>query len=103
MKVVKDWMCPTDKSSTKRNACAQAIDDKAFASNRTLSFFSGEPVACTNSSCYTTVKCNVLKAVFGAVPCKTKDLADVKSTVFSDQMNMIMKGLDLYEQGQLVY
>ncbi|WP_413568628.1 hypothetical protein ACLWBD_14045 [Bdellovibrio sp. HCB117] len=98
---VVDWMCPVDKSSKKRNACREAIETKAYESNRTVNFFSGTPVACGNTTCATIVKCNVLKAVVGAVPCKTVDLDDTKSTVFSDQMRQIMKGLDLFEAGQL--
>ena len=101
LKVVKEWMCPSDKSGVKRKACAQAIDDKAFASNPTLSFFSGKAVACDNISCSTVAKCNVLKALFGSVPCKTKDLNDNVSTVFSDQMKQLMIGLDMFEQGKL--
>lgn len=101
IKAVKDWMCPSDKSGTKRQACSQAIDNKAYESNRTLSFFSGKAVACNNMTCSTVAKCSVFKAIFGAVPCKTKDLDDAPSTVFSDQMKMIMKGLELFEQGKL--
>ena len=101
LKVIIDWMCPSDKSGNKRNACAQAVYNRDFERNRTLSFFSGDAVACTNTTCFTTVKCNAFKAIVGAVPCKTKDLDDVPSTVFSDQMKMIMKGLDLFEQGKL--
>lgn len=101
IKVVKDWMCPA--TGSKKEACSQAIDSQSFVSNRTMNFFSGDAVACTNTSCYTTVKCNALKAIVGAVPCKTKDLADVTSTVFSDQMKQIMTGLDLLEQGKLKF
>ncbi|WP_413943278.1 hypothetical protein [Bdellovibrio sp. HCB-162] len=101
LSVVKDWMCPGDKSGNRRNACAQAIDNKTFESNRTLNFFQGDAVACTNTTCFTTVKCNAFKAIVGAVPCKTKELDDQPSTVFSDQMKQIMKGLDQFEKGQL--
>ncbi|WP_413612555.1 hypothetical protein [Bdellovibrio sp. HCB-110] len=101
LSVVKDWMCPSDKNGTKFNACSQAIDAKAFETNRTLNFFYGDAVACTNTTCFTTIKCNAFKAIVGAVPCKTKELDDVQSTVFSDQMRQIMKGLEQFEKGQL--
>lgn len=98
---VIDWMCPSDKSGTKRTACAEAVRSKSFLENRTLNFFSGDPIACSNSKCSTTITCNPYKVVFGVPPCKTVDLEDVPSTVFSDQMTQIMKGLDLFEEGQL--
>jgi hypothetical protein len=101
LKVVVDWMCPSDKSGTKRTACEKAVANEEFRTNKTLSFFSGDAVACTNTKCFTGVKCNAFKAAFGITPCKTYDIDDKKSTVFSDQMTQVFKGLDLLEQGQL--
>lgn len=101
LKVIVDWMCPSDKSGSKRAACEKAILNQEFKTNRKLNFFSGDPVACTNTGCSTTVKCSAIKAVFGASPCKTKEIEDKDSTVFSDQMEMIFKGLDLFERGEL--
>lgn len=98
---VKDWMCPSDKSGVRRKACSEAIDTQAFMTNPTLSFFNGTPVACNNTSCSTTVKCKVLKKLVGAVPCTTVDLDSRKSTVFSDQLKMIFKGLEQFELGTL--
>lgn len=101
MKVVSDWMCPTDKNGKRRAACARALQHEEFKNNKGLSFFVGEPVACTLSKCFTSVKCSGFKALLGFAPCKTYDIESKKSTVFSDQMLLIRKGLDLFEQGQL--
>lgn len=102
-KAVVDWMCPSDKAGKRRQACAEAVAKREFATNRYLSFFFGQPVACSFRSCQTTIKCNAFKKIVGAVPCKTQELSDAQSTAFSDQMNMMMKGLDLFEKGQLSF
>nr|WP_295901931.1 hypothetical protein [uncultured Bdellovibrio sp.] len=101
--VVKDWMCPSDKSSKLRDACSQAIDSGAFQKNPTLSFYSGPAVACNNIDCQTVVKCSKLKSAMGLPSCKAQNLSDAPSTVFSDQMKMIMKGLQMFEQRQIVF
>ncbi len=101
IEAVKDWMCPSDKSGTRRRACSEAIDAQAFVSNPTLSFFNGKAVACNNTRCSTVTKCKVLKKLIGAVPCTTVDLDDKVSTVFSDQMKAIFKGLEQFELGTL--
>ncbi|WII70534.1 hypothetical protein QJS83_08695 [Bdellovibrio sp. 22V] len=100
--VVKDWMCPNDKSSQRREACSRAIDSGAFQTNPTLNFFNGEAIACNNIRCQTVVKCSNLKSAFGLASCKTQTLSESPSTVFSDQMKMIMKGLQMLEQRQMV-
>ncbi|MGZ3771751.1 MAG: hypothetical protein ACXWRG_18890 [Bdellovibrio sp.] len=101
-KAVADWMCPADKSNKKRRACQQAIEDKDYLNKPQLSFFSGDPVACTNQGCYTTVKCKAVRYILGARPCKTVDLnSSIPSTVFSDQLKMYFKGVELLEKGQL--
>lgn len=101
-KAVSDWMCPADKNGKLREACVRAIETKSFLKNPRLSFYSGTPVSCTNQSCYTTVKCKPLKAIFGRHPCRTVELnSKVPSTVFSDQLRMFSKGLDLLEQGRI--
>lgn len=96
-----DWMCPSDKSGKRRDACRQAVLNEEFKNDKHLSFFSGEAIACTNTKCFTGVKCNAFKALIGAVPCKTYEIEYRKSTVFSDQMSMLFQGLDLFEKGQL--
>lgn len=101
LNAVKDWMCPSDKSGTRRRACEEAIDAQSFVSNPTISFFQGTAVSCSNTRCSTTIKCNAFKKMLGGVPCTTVDLDSSKSTVFSDQMKMIFKGLDQFEQGTL--
>ncbi|UXR66000.1 hypothetical protein EZJ49_07030 [Bdellovibrio bacteriovorus] len=99
--VVKDWMCPSDKSGSLFAACSKAIDSRSFESNSRLNFFSGTPVSCSTSQCYTVVKCSGFKAALGMKSCKTVDIQDKPSTVFSDQMKLIMKGIQMFEKGQI--
>nr|BFD65934.1 hypothetical protein HAGR004_09560 [Bdellovibrio sp. HAGR004] len=101
MAVVKDWMCPSDKSGSLFAACSKAIDSKSFESNPKLNFYAGTPVSCSASQCYTIVKCSTFKSALGIKSCKTVDVQDKPSTVFSDQMKQIMKGVQMFEKGQI--
>ncbi|WP_413560031.1 hypothetical protein [Bdellovibrio sp. HCB209] len=93
-----DWMCPSDKSMEKYNACKAAIVNEEFRSKPFLSYFSGTPIACNNTSCNTKVKCKAFKVVF-SVPCKTYDVAEGRSTVFSDTLKQAFAGFDDMKNG----
>ncbi len=98
-----DWMCPTDKSGDRQSACAQAIRNKEFERDPHLNFFGGKALSCNYTTCGTVVKCNVLKAFFGIVPCRTEVISRAKSTDFSSQLKAAFQGLDQLEKGQLSF
>lgn len=79
----------------------QAIQNEDFRTRIHLNYFSGDAVSCTNTECFTKVKCSPWKAILGLVPCETYDLSDRESTAFSDQLRLLFEGLDLLEQGLL--
>lgn len=102
VKALADWICPSDRSLAKYNACKAAIANEEFRSKPYLSFFDGTSISCTNSSCNTKVKCKAFKVVF-SVPCKTYDVAEGRSTVLSDTLKQAFQGFDQLQSGAIKF
>ncbi|MBO9666109.1 MAG: hypothetical protein J7501_04790 [Bdellovibrio sp.] len=99
-KAIADWMCPSDRSHDKYDACLAAIQNEEFKSKPNLSFYENTSIACDHISCNTAVKCKAFKVVF-SVPCKTVELREGRSTVFSDQLKYGFQGFDQLSRGEI--